>query len=334
MSRLSGRTAREIHLRERPSGVPSLGQFAVVPRELAALRHGEFLVRNKLLSIDPAMRPPLSNGATRLDSAIASLALGEVIDSRNERFPAGVTVLHRQGLRDFAISDGGGANIISPGSEPLAWHLGPLGFTGFTAYAGLFEIAMLRPGETIFISAAAGAVGGIAAQIARQIGCRVIGSAGSEEKCEWLLSVAKVDAAINYNARPLRKSLKDAAPDGIDVYLDNVGGSHLEAVLPRMRPHGRVAICGMISAYNNKGALSEAVTTLPTMMYNRITMRAYIWEDHLRLWPQFSVAMQAWLRSGAVVAEDTIFTGLESAPQALIGLFEGKNLGKMIVQLD
>lgn len=327
-------TAREIHLVERPDGMPRHDQFVVAERALPAPRHGEFIIRNRYLSIDPAMRPPLSNGLTPLNAPIASLAVGEIVHSENPRFQVGAMVVHRAGLRDYTLSDGEHVDIVEVEDEPLHWHLGPLGFTGFTAYAGLFDVARIKPGEIIFVSAAAGAVGGMAAQIARLSGCTVIGSAGSPEKCAWLRDVARLDAVINYNQGPLRKSLREAAPKGIDVYFDNVGGEHLDAALPRMRMHGRVAICGMISAYNNKGALSEGVTTLATMMYNRITMRAYIWQDHVALWPQFLCAMRGWLGDGAIHAEETIFEGLESAPEALIGLFEGKNLGKMLVRLD
>jgi len=327
--------AREVHLVERPDGLPRPEQFAVVARALPAPRHGEFVIRNRFLSIDPALRPPLSNGMTPLQAPIASLAIGEVVVSENRHFPIGAMVVHRLGLRDFALSDGEQVDRLEPRpDEPLHWHLGPLGFTGFTAYAGLFDVARIKPGEIVFVSAAAGAVGSIAAQIAKRVGCRVIGSAGSPEKCAWLSDVAGLDAVINYRAGSLRKSLKAAAPDGIDVYFDNVGGEHLDAALPRMRMHGRVAVCGMISAYNNKGALSEGVTTLATMMYNRITMRAFIWQDHLALWPQFLAAMRGWLASGAIRAEETIHDGLEAAPEALIGLLTGKNLGKTLVRLD
>jgi NADPH-dependent curcumin reductase CurA len=326
--------ARELHLIERPDGMPTPSQFNVVERELPPLEHGQILIRNRFLSIDPAMRPPLSNGLTPLNSPIMSLAIGEIVASRNTRFPVGQKVVHREGLRDLALSDGTHVDIVSVEDEPLHWHLGALGFTGFTAYAGLFDVARIKPGETVFVSAAAGAVGSVAAQIARLTGCRVIGSAGSADKCAWLRDKARLDQVVNYNEQPLRKSLKEAAPSGIDVYFDNVGGSHLDATLPRMRMHGRVAICGMISAYNNKGALSEGVTTLATMMYNRITMRAFIWQDHVTIWPQFLQAMRQWLANGDLVTEETIYHGLEKAPDALIALLSGKNLGKMLIQLD
>jgi len=161
----------------------------------------------------------------------------------------------------------------------------------------------------------------------------VIGSAGSNEKCAWLRNVAKVDVAVNYRDAHLRKSLKEAAPNGIDVYFDNVGGEQLNAALPRTRPNGRIGMCGMISAYNNEGAMSEGVVTLPTMMHNRISMRAYIWQDHIHLWPQFLTAMRGWLGTGAMLGETTVYKGLEAVPEAIVVLFEGGNLGKMLVKL-
>ncbi|MEL7028492.1 MAG: NADP-dependent oxidoreductase [Pseudomonadota bacterium] len=326
--------AREVHLVERPEGRPTPGQFAIVERQLPALRDGEFLIANKYLSIDPAMRPPLSNGLTPLNAPITNIAVGQITASNHEGFEIGNIVAHRQGMRDFAVSTGEYCRKLEvEEGEPLHWHLGPLGVSGITAYAGLFDVASIRPGERVFVSAAAGAVGSLAAQMAKLSGCTVIGSAGGPKKVEWLESTAGLDAVIDYKDGVLRKTLKAAAPDGIDVYFDNVGGEHLNAALPRMRLYGRVAICGMISAYNNKGALSDGVTTLPSILYKRVTLRAFIWEDHKALFPQFQAAMRKWLRNDAIKAPATVVTGLENAPNALIGLFTGENLGKMIVEI-
>lgn len=330
----SPKTACEVHLVERPEGRPKPEQFAIVERELAPLRDGEFLIANKYLSIDPAMRPPLSNGLTPLNAPITNIAVGEVTASRRADFAVGDFVAHRQGMRDYALSTGEYCRKLDvDADEPLHWHLGPLGVSGMTAYAGLFDVASIRPGECVFVSAAAGAVGSLAAQMAKLSGCTVIGSAGGREKVDWLRSTAGLDAVIDYKDGVLRKLLKAAAPDGVDVYFDNVGGDHLDAALPRMRMYGRVAICGMISAYNNKGALSEGVKTLPSILYKRVTLRAFIWEDHKALFPQFQAAMRQWLQADAIKAPVTVVKGLENAPNALIGLFTGENLGKMIVEI-
>ncbi|HEY2145991.1 MAG TPA: NADP-dependent oxidoreductase, partial [Steroidobacteraceae bacterium] len=191
----------------------------------------------------------------------------------------------------------------------------------------------LKDGENVFVSAAAGAVGSVAAQIAKIKGCYVIGSAGSDEKCRWLKEDLGVDVAINYKAGELRHALKAAAPKGIDVYFENVGGEHLNAALPRMNALGRIAVCGMISAYNNFGAVSEPVTTLSNMIYNRITMRGFVVYEFESKRAQFLKDMKGWIKDGRIKYRTTIQQGIDAAPAALIGLFTGANTGKMVVQL-
>jgi len=216
----------------------------------------------------------------------------------------------------------------------MSAHLGVLGVNGLTAYAGLLDVGKLAEGERVFVSAAAGAVGSIAAQIAKVKGCHVIGSAGSDAKCTWLRDVAGLDVAINYRNGVLRKTLKAAAPEGIDVYFDNVGGEHLNATLPRMRMRGRIVVCGMISAYNSDGAISDCVNTLSNMMYNRLTMTGFVVWDFLHLRERFLSDMRAWIAQGRVRWEETVYEGLENAALALIGLFTGQNLGKMLVRIS
>lgn len=325
--------SREIHLLVRPEGMPTVEQFAVVERELASPQEGEFLVRNDYMSIDPAMRPRLSNGTTAIGQPIIGATVGTVIESQNPRFAPGDAVLHNFGFREYLLTDGAQINRIDLQDEPLRAHLSVLGVAGLTAYAGLLEVAALKEGERVFVSAAAGSVGSLAAQIAKIKGCYTIGSAGSAEKCTWLRDVAGLDAVINYKTGVLRKALKEAAPDGIDVFFDNVGGEHLNAALPRMRMRGRIAVCGMISAYNNRGAISEGVTTLSNMMYNRLTMRGFVVWDFERMRPQFLADMRGWLAGGKIKYEETVYKGIAAAPEALIGILAGKNLGKMLVQL-
>jgi NADPH-dependent curcumin reductase CurA len=202
-----------------------------------------------------------------------------------------------------------------------------------TAYGGLLVTAALKEGESVFVSAAAGAVGSVAAQIAGIKGCYVIGSAGSDDKCRWLKEELKLDAVINYKKQELRTALKSAAVKGIDVYFDNVGGEHLNAALPRMNARGRIAVCGMISAYNNFGAISEPVTTLSNMIYNRLTMRGFVYYEFEPLRAQFLADMKQWINDGRMQYRSTVFQGIEQAPAALIGLFSGANTGKMLVRL-
>jgi NADPH-dependent curcumin reductase CurA len=260
-------------------------------------------------------------------------AIGRVLESRNAAFREGEYVESMNGFREYYISDGKGLSKLDPGGMPLVAYMSVLGLTGLTAYGGLLVIGALKDGENVFVSAAAGAVGSVAAQIAKIKGCYVIGSAGTDEKCRWLKDELGLDAVINYKNGDLRTALKAAAPKGIDVYFENVGGEHLNAALPRMNPLGRIAVCGMISAYNNFGAVSEPVTTLSNMIYNRVTMRGFVFYEFESKRAQFLNDMKGWIRQGRMQYRTTILQGIEQAPAALIGLFTGANTGKMVVQL-
>jgi NADPH-dependent curcumin reductase CurA len=324
--------SKEVQLLERPQGLPTPGQFGIVETDVADPAEGEMLVQNLFMSVDPAMRPRLA-AQTRLHEAMSGGAIGRVIKSRHSAYEEGDVVESMQGFREYFVSDGKGLSKLDPDGMPLPAYMSVLGLTGLTAYGGLLVIAALKDGENVFVSAAAGAVGSVAAQIAKIKGCYVIGSAGSDEKCRWLKEDLKLDAAINYKKEELRSALKSSAPRGIDVYFDNVGGAHLDAALPRMNALGRIAVCGMISAYNNFGAISEPVTTLSNMIYNRLTMRGFVFYEFEPLRAKFLEDMKGWLRAGRLQYRSTILQGIEQAPAALIGLFSGKNTGKMLVQL-
>lgn len=324
--------SKEVHLIERPQGLPTLTQFRIAETEVANPAEGEVLVQNIYLSVDPAMRPRLA-GPTALNEAMMGGAIGRVLKSRNPLFGEGDIVESMHGFREYFISDGKGLSKLEADGMPLVAYMSVLGLTGLTAYGGLLVIGALKEGENVFVSAAAGAVGSVAAQIARIKGCYVIGSAGSDEKCRWLKDDLGLDAVINYKKGELRASLKAAAPKGIDVYFENVGGEHLNAALPRMNASGRIAVCGMISAYNNFGAVSEPVTTLSNMIYNRVTMRGFVFYEFESKRAQFLADMKGWLKSGRMKYRTTILRGIEQAPAALIGLFTGVNTGKMVVQL-
>jgi NADPH-dependent curcumin reductase CurA len=324
--------SREVHLLERPQGVPTPAQFGIVETDIADLSPGEILVENIYMSVDPAMRPRLA-AQTPLNEAMGGGAIGRVLESRHTAFRQGDYVESMRGFREYFVSDGKGLSKLDADGMPLAAYMSVLGLTGLTAYGGLLVTAALKEGETVFVSAAAGAVGSVAAQIAKIKGCYVIGSAGSDAKCHWLKEDLKLDAAINYKKGDLRSALKSAAPRGIDVYFDNVGGEHLNAALPRMNALGRIAVCGMISAYNNFGAISEPVTTLSNMIYNRLTMRGFVFYEFEPVRAQFLADMKRWLKEGRMQYRSTILQGIEQAPAALIGLFSGTNTGKMLVQL-
>lgn len=324
---------KEVHLLERPQGVPTLAQFGIVETDVADPAAGELLVENIFMSVDPAMRPRLA-AQTPLNDAMGGGAIGRVLKSRHTDFKEGDYVESMQGFRQYFTSGGKGISKLDPGGMPLAACMSVLGLTGLTAYGGILVTAALKDGESVFVSAAAGAVGSVAAQIAKIKGCYVIGSAGSDDKCRWLKNELGLDAVINYKTQELRTALKAAAPRGIDVYFDNVGGEHLNAALPRMNALGRIAICGMISAYNNFGAISEPVTTLSNMIYNRLTMKGFVFYEFEPLRAQFLADMRRWLKEGRMRYRTTVLQGIDQAPAALIGLFSGANTGKMLVQLS
>ena len=236
-------------------------------------------------------------------------------------------------FREFAVSDGKGVTKLSVDPDlPLTVYMHVLGNGGFVAYGGLLEIGRLKDGEQVFVSTAAGSVGSIVAQIAKIKGCFVIGSTGTDDKAEWLTSLG-LDVVINYKKEPIREALKRAATKGLDVYFDNVGGDHLNAALPRMNLLGRIAVCGMVSAYNNPGALSAPINTLSNIIYGRVTLRGFTADDFPHLRSKFNEDMTAWVKSGKIKYQETIVTGIENAPRALIGLLNGENTGKMLVKL-
>lgn len=323
---------REIHLVARPEGLPKPEDFSLVETELDYQGSG-LLVQNLLMSVDPAMRPPMTNGQTKLNEAMPGGALGKVLESDSDAIPVGSYVKHRYGFREYVIADADQVEIVEVEDEPLTTHMHILGGTGLTAYGGLLVTGELKEGENVFVSAAAGAVGSVVGQIAKIKNCRVVGSCGSDEKVRHLTDDLGFDAAFNYKTEDIRKSLHRLLPDGIDVYFENVGGAHLDAACGQMRPLGRIPVCGMISAYNNKGARSEGVTTLSNMIYNRVTMKGFVVYEFDHMKPQFLSDMRTWLREGKLKYDETIMSGIEQAPNALIGMLQGQNTGKMLVRL-
>lgn len=324
---------REVHLVKRPEGLPQLGDFKVVEASVPDIADGQVLIQQIYMSVDPAMRPRLTNGY-ELDKTMSGGAIGRVVQSKNKDFAEGDIVRNGLGFREYAVSDGRGLSKVQdePGI-PLSAHMSVLGGTGWTAYGGILHIGALKDGEQVFVSTAAGAVGSIAAQIAKIKGCYVIGSTGSDEKAAWLRDEAGLDAVINYKTTPIRKGVKAAAPKGIDVYFDNVGGEHLDAALASMNTLGRVAVCGMISGYNNAGS-RVPVYNLSNIIYGRINIRGFVATDFPHLRPAFEKDMRDWLKSGKIKWKETVLKGVEEAPHAMVGLMQGENIGKMLVQLS
>lgn len=324
--------SREIHLVSRPDGLPTPDNFGLVERTLTP-SDDDIVVKNLYMSVDPAMRPPLTNGQQPVDAVMSRGAIGQIVASNNDEYPVDAYVMSRAGFREYHVSDGADLNVIETEDEPLTAHLSVLGGTGLTAYGGLLVTGELKDGENVFVSAAAGAVGSVVCQIAKIKDCRVAGSCGSDEKVDYLLNDLGIDYAFNYKTSSIARELHTGLPDGIDVYFENVGGKHLDAACGQMRPLGRIPVCGLISAYNNKGARSEGVTTLSNMIYNRVTMKGFVVYEFNHMRDQFLADMRQWMREGRMKYEETIMEGIENAPHALIGLLEGQNTGKMLVRL-
>ncbi len=322
--------SREIHLVARPNGMPAQGDFALIETQVADAADGEVLVENLYMSVDPAMRPRLTAGQD-LNVAMMGGALGRVVQSKNPEFAVGDLVSNRLGFREFFTTDGKGLTKLAADPDlPVTVHMHALGMTGFTAYGGLLHIGALKDGEQVFVSTAAGAVGSVAAQIAKIKGCYVVGSTGAADKAAWLKDEVGLDAVINYKETPIRKALEEATPKGIDVYFDNVGGDHLEAALRRINTLGRIPVCGFISGYNSG---HSSVSNLSNIIYARVMLRGFVGTDFLHLHGQFLSDMSGWLKEGKVKYQETILDGIDNAPSALIGLMEGKNSGKMLVKL-
>jgi NADPH-dependent curcumin reductase CurA len=258
-------------------------------------------------------------------------AVGQVVASRNDAHTEGSWVVHGLGWREWALSDGSGLRRVDASVAPISTSLGVLGMPGLTAYYGLLELGRPKEGETVFVSGAAGAVGSTVGQMAKITGCRVIGSAGSEEKLAWLRELG-FDAVFNYHERRAREALGELAPDGIDIYFDNVGGDHLEAAIGALRLRGRVVACGSISRYNDVEP-TPGPRNMFMVVTKRLRIQGYIISDHFDRFGEFYAAAQEWVRDGRLRYRETVIEGIENAPQAFLGLLRGENIGKMLVKV-
>lgn len=325
---------REIRLVSRPTGAPTAANFELVASPALALLPGTALVENLWLSVDPYMRQAMDYDEWwRLGDPGEGRALGRVVQSLTPAYEVGTIVFHTQGWRTHAVVTPETSRPIdlTPG-VPLSAHLGILGGTGLSAYAGLKRVLQVQPGETLFISAAAGGVGTAAARIARLLGAgRIIGSTGSAEKAKWLESEVGFDAALNYREGSLVEQLAAAAPDGIDAYLDNVGGEHLAAAIDVLKPRGRIAWCGAVSTYNGDGVV--APRNLYDVVGKELRLEGFLVRNNLDLRPELLEFLTPHLQSGAVVSDETVVTGIENTVDAFLAMLRGQNTGKMLVQL-
>ena len=327
--------ARAWHLKSRPQGMPTGENFELKDYDLPPIGEGMIRVRNSWLSVDPYMRGRMNDVKSyvppfEIGQPMEGGAIGEVVESRAEGFAAGDLVQHMGGWRDEAVIPARTANKLPDLGVPPEQFLGMLGVTGATAYFGLLDAASAKAGDIVFVSAAAGAVGSAVVQIAKAKGMTVIGSAGGPEKCAFVRSLG-ADQVIDYREGSILKSLAAAAPEGIDVYFDNVGADHLDGAFATARNNARFAICGMIANYND--ATPPAFRFIARIIAARIRLKGFLVFDYMPRVPEFYAEMGPWLASGAVKSRETVFEGLEKTVEAFLGLFSGANTGKMLVRL-
>ncbi|MEU6129882.1 NADP-dependent oxidoreductase [Saccharopolyspora sp. NPDC047091] len=332
-------TGTEIRLASRPDGAPTPENFTVARAELPEVGPGQVLVRNLVLSVDPYMRGRMNNVRTyvppfQIGKPLEGGAVGEVLVSRSPQLSAGDVVLHGLGWREYAVVGAAGATRVDTGAAPPEAYLGALGMPGHAAYAGLLEAAEFRPGDTVFVSGAAGTVGSIVGQIAKLRGAaKVIGSAGGPEKVRYLTEELGFDRAFDYRDGPIWQQLVKASPDGFDVYFDNVGGDHLDAALLLARPGARFALCGAISQYNEQGEV-VGPRNLMQAIGKGITMRGFLVGHYEHVKDRFLAEMGGWLARGDVRCRETVVKGVENTPQAFLDMLGGKNTGKTLVRVD
>jgi NADPH-dependent curcumin reductase CurA len=324
--------SREIHLKSRPTGLPTADNFAIVEREISEPGAGEIIIQNHFMSVDTYMRGRMAQAWPTGEVMIGG-AVGKVTASNNPAFAVGDYVTHGLGWREYAVTNGEGVAKIDPDLAPLSSYLGVMGMPGLTAYGGLLVTGEYTPGEAVFVSAASGAVGSIVGQIAKIHGSNVIGSAGSDDKVSMLMGEFGFNHAFNYKTANPLEELRKAAPKGIDIYFENVGGPQLEAALTHMRPYGRIPICGMISTYNDGATQTPGPRNLTETIYKHLTLKGFVVSAFFDKQPKFLEDMSGWIKSGEVKYHETIFDGIDNAVSAFEGLFQGANNGKMLVKL-
>ena len=339
---MSTRMNRRITLAARPAGAPKTSDFATVDEPVPAPGDGEMLLRTVYLSLDPYMRgrmndaksyvPPVQIGETMEGGAVSV-----VEESRHPKFSAGDIVVGRTGWQRYAVSDGKGMRAVDPSLAPVSTALGILGMPGLTGYVGLLDLGQPKGGETVVVSAATGAVGSLVGQIAKLKGCRVVGVAGAAAKCRYAVDTLGLDACVSHRDEDLAGALKDACPDGIDIYYENVGGKVFDAVIGLMNVHGRIPVCGTIAHYNDTGpppGPDRLAGAMRNILTRRLTVRGFIIFDHHHRIPDFSRDVSGWLREGRIVYREDVVDGIDNAVDAFLGLLEGENFGKLVVRIS
>jgi NADPH-dependent curcumin reductase CurA len=327
---------KQVLLASRPSGFPAEANFKLVESPSPEPGDGQFLVRNHWLSLDPYMRGRMDAVKSyakymELGEVMTGGTVGEVVASKHLQFPVGEFVTGSLGWQLYALSDGTGVRKVDAKRAPLSYYVGVLGMPGVTAWMGLLDVAQPKAGETVVVSAASGAVGSVVGQLAKIRGCRAVGIAGGPAKCEYVVKELGFDACVDYKAGQLNDDLKAAAPGGIDVYFENVGGAVLDAVLRRMNPFSRIAVCGLVSQYS--ATEQYGVKNLRSILVNRIRMQGFIVSDRMQLWSQALAELGEHVAAGRIKYRESVAHGLENAPKAFLGMLRGENLGKQLVKL-
>ena len=325
-------------LHKRPSGYPKSEDFRLVDSELPELSEGEILIESKFLSLDPYMRGRMNDTKSyapslKLGDVITGEAVGKVIKSRNRKIKEGYFVNAHIGWQEYGKTDGNSVRIIDPNLAPISTALGILGMPGLTAYFGLLNICKPLPGDTVVVSAASGAVGAVVGQIAKIMGCRVIGIAGSEQKIDYCSSELNFDFVINYKKENVINKILEYAPEGVDVYFDNVGGEISDAVISNIAIGGRIAICGQISLYNLEEA-SMGPRMGGTLLINQASMQGFLVFQFKSQYQDGLIRLSDWVRKGSLKYKEDIIDGIENVPKAFIGMMNGQNFGKLLIRLN
>ena len=329
---------KQWRLKQRPVGEPSAETWAYTESELPSIKEGELLIKIEYISMDPAMRGWLNDAKSyiapvQIGEVMRAGTVGEVIESKHEKFAVGDYVAGHNGVQSYAVSDGTGLYKVDPKLAPLSYYLGVLGMPGMTGYFGLLKTGEPKAGETVVVSGAAGAVGGLVGQIAKIKGCRVVGIAGGAEKCKFLIDELGFDAAIDYKNENVKKALKETCPKGVDVFFDNVGGDILNDVLTQINLHARIVICGAISQYNATTEVKGPSNYL-SLLVNRARMEGIVVFDNIKEYPTAMKDIAGWIQSGELKVKDHIVEGIETFPDTLMMLFKGENFGKLVLKVE
>lgn len=328
---------RQFRLAARPVGLPKGSDWSLVEEPVREPGEGEFLIRIEYISLDPAMRGWMNEGKSyvppvAIGEVMRAGGAGEVVASNHPGFPVGSKVSGLFGVQQYAMSNGKGVQRVDTALAPLPTYLGVLGMTGMTAYFGLLDVGAAKTGDTVVVSGAAGAVGMVVGQVAKILGCRVVGIAGGAEKCRWLVDELGFDAAIDYKYADLRKALREHCPQGIDVYFDNVGGEILDLALAQLAMHARVVVCGAISQYNATDGVKGPANYL-SLLVNRARMQGMVVFDYAARYGEAAREMGAWLADGRLKSREDIVEGFDTFPDALLRLFRGENTGKLLLKV-